>query len=294
VCRAWHDASSFDDDQEQLRLLLDLDNLSAADLATSWAWLRLHGSCVTGLSISSEAQPCWPAMEQLLLSPAIMGNQLTRLELLGKDTLVPLAPHLPRLPCLQYLGASITAGTVKQQGAWSLGWTCGENVYEAPDLGQLCPQLVGLHLTMDGRGMFDSAAFTAKHEFGQLLPVSLEELHLEGGRSDVNCRVLTHLTSLTRLTIDAQDITHGRCAVQAQGASWSEQSNSHISLKHCWTVQIGGGFQCRLCSTGGVTLQAAFAVCLLPRSLHTTCSPTSPITLACTTGTWSASPACSS
>jgi hypothetical protein len=245
VCRAWHDASSFEEDQEQLQLLLDLDNLSAADLATSWAWLHLHGSCVTGLSISSEAQPCWPAMEQLL-SPAIMGNQLTRLELLGKDTLVPLAPHLPRLPCLQYLRASITAAAPEQHGNVSSVWALRASLREQPpDLGYLCPQLVNLHLTVNVERLTrpaPPAAPTAKDELSQLFPASLKELNLEGSMSGVDCGVLTHLTSLARLTISAQTITRIRHLKGHIMVTTGYPPNGTwiTAAQHNWLIELSG------------------------------------------------------
>jgi hypothetical protein len=211
VCRAWRDAGSIQEDQEQLQLLLDIDNLCEADVATALAWLKLHGSCLTGLSISSELQPCWSIMEQLVVSADVMGNQLTRLELLGEDTLLPLVPHLLRLPHLQHLKASITATMLQQQGFTSMAWTLGKSVEEAPDLGQLCPQLAGLHLVVGGHGLSLPAAPTVKHPLSKLLPTSLRELHLEAERDVADCALLTHLISLARLTISASGSTHVRC-----------------------------------------------------------------------------------
>jgi hypothetical protein len=211
VCHAWRNASNLKEDDEHLQLSLHLDDLDEADLATSLAWLQCHGSCVTGLSVSSSLRPCWSVMEQTLVAPALCSSQLTRLELVASDTLLPLAPHLPKLPCLQLLQASITARVQQQQQQEGLALFCtsaGGHVDELPDIGELCPQLVRLHLNVqDGsRGVPTLATLLAgppivEHRLSQLLPSNLQELRLVARELRLDCADLLLLTAVTKLSI---------------------------------------------------------------------------------------------
>jgi hypothetical protein len=213
VCRGWREAGSLQQDDEHLELLLDLDNLIKAHLATSLAWLQRHGSCVTGLSISSKLKPCWSVMQQLVVSPVTIGNQLTRLELLGEDTLLPLVPHLPRLVGLKHLKACITGTTY---GATQVlasfrrhDFKSNSQVPEVLGLGQVCPGLTGLHLTVNGWGPSFEVT-TVDERVMQLLPANLQELHLESPYLAINCSHVTHVTGLTRLTLQAPRILRPR------------------------------------------------------------------------------------
>jgi hypothetical protein len=207
VCRTWRDASNVDEEDVQLQLELDLDDLSEPDLATSLSWLQLHGSSVSGLAVHTVYKPCWSIMEQTLVASALCSSQLTRLELMASDTLLPLAPHLPHLPHLQHLSASIWAKIMQQEGVASFCTDGGKCVEEPPDLGQLCPQLVSLELTMEG---WDKASLlsmpTADARLCRLLPTTLQQLRLATHNLRLDCSALKQLTALTKLVIESPSV----------------------------------------------------------------------------------------
>jgi hypothetical protein len=218
VCQSWRDASTYAGDNEQLQLLLDLDNLQGDDLESALAWLRQHGSCVTGLYVSGIATPCWSVMVQLLATPHTWSSTLTMLELDGRDTLVPLAPHLHQLPSLRHLTASMSCGAAEPHG--QMMWGSEMDQANPPDLRQQCPQLVSLDLelkrytrTLDVAGHLDACLFS-------LLPVGLQQLHLRAASMRVDAAHLTQLTALGLLTLEAWAVEH---ALELMGMSRLQQ-----------------------------------------------------------------------
>jgi hypothetical protein len=200
VCRAWRDAGA-EDDEDQLQLLLDLDNLKQADLESSMGWLQRHGTCVTGLSMDGIYVSCWPVMEQLLVAPCM---HLTSLALVGQDTLLPLAPHLQQLPSLRHLRASICHGRDWQGQMY---WGHQKKVADPPDLGQLCPGLHSLHLTLDRSGCSE-ASDMVHTRLSCLLPAKVQQLHLTLNRFSVDAALFTCLTAVRHLTLDTTRLEH--------------------------------------------------------------------------------------
>jgi hypothetical protein len=200
VCRLWRWASSYEEESEQLQLLLDLHNLQEAELKSCLAWIRQYGSCVTGLDVNGWRTPCWTIMEQLLVAPCSFGAHLSRLELDGEDTLQPLALHLQQLPLLQHLRASITYRG-QQQGEQEDGAHLQQYDATPADLTQLCPQLVSLNLRVDT--IHREWCFTPPPHawLSCLLPKGLQQLELYG--MTVDCAHLTQLTALQHLILGA-------------------------------------------------------------------------------------------
>lgn len=188
-------------DDEQLQLYLDLDKLEQRELDACVAWLRQHGSCVTGLTVEGlSIRSRWLSIEQALFSPSVFSSNITRLDL--KDTnLLALSPHLQQLPTLQHLGAHVSC--VITADPWQL---CdGDDVVEVPDLGLLCPQLVSLHLVAQPHDSSVEDSYLDHHVHPQLvllLPGSLERLHVEGDRFIWDGSHFTHLSAVGHMTLD--------------------------------------------------------------------------------------------
>jgi hypothetical protein len=207
VCQSWSSASSYAGDDEQLHLLLDLVELREQDLESSLAWLRQYGSCVTGMYISNIMEPsgCWPVLDQMLVTLQTFSSTLTHLELEGLDTLRSLAPLLRQLASLRHLSTSITYVDARDSAEAS-DHSFNMSEAAAPDLRQLCPHLVSLHLTMDPFWELQGVLYTTDTQLCSLLPVGLQQLHLTADYLVVDCRHLTELTALSALTLEVRDV----------------------------------------------------------------------------------------
>jgi hypothetical protein len=223
VCRSWRDETSSGNDEEGLQPLLCVHQVQPGDLEACLAWLQQHGGCVTSLSVTGPDRSywpdeglhglCWPFFSRLLVAPTAFGPHLTRLELQGKDTLLPLAPHLQQLPALQHLGASTTMKYMfKKKGFFCRNADRGKRAARLPDLEQLCPQLVSLHLTVHNQLCDNGSRYYAVDaRLSDLLPVGLQRLHLAGDWAcirEMDCARLTHLTALDHLTLQGVIMTH--------------------------------------------------------------------------------------
>jgi hypothetical protein len=183
------------------------------------AWLQQHGFCATGICISGR-ESCWYIAQLVLAVPNILGGSLTRLELGGEDTLLPLAPHLQQLPCLQHLRASISIrGLLFSRRHFCWDREDGERVAVLPDLRQLCPQLVSMYLKVDGGGG-RKRVLSLDDRLPQLLPVGLQQLHLEAMHKSCPASYFMQLTALGHLVLDGMRVGH---MAQLQGMSRLQQ-----------------------------------------------------------------------
>jgi hypothetical protein len=145
-------------------------------------------------------------MDQLLVAPNTFAPYLTRLELQGRDTLLDLAPYLQQLPALQHLGACITLKVGKRKGRFARA--SGRRVSALPDMDQLCPRLVSLHLTLNTLGVLGPTIVLVPSGLSRLLPLGLEQLHLAATGLMVDATHLTHLAALRHLTLAMTKVVH--------------------------------------------------------------------------------------
>jgi hypothetical protein len=219
VCRTWR-AASENWDWEPLRLLLDLDTLNEQQLSNAILWLTTHGGRVQHLGIKAYQQPASPVLQQLWAAPMAC---LTRLEVdvewQYENTLLDLAPLLPQLPRLQHLKASITIMGEQQQeeeedhfptmDGDGFGFFCTAGMQQqplpaVPVLEELCPQLQGLHLVINGDSDPDSGScWWMDPRLCMLLPFGLQQLHLEvvGRPVLLDTADLVGCTALQELTL---------------------------------------------------------------------------------------------
>jgi hypothetical protein len=213
VCRSWRDASSTLVDDEQLQLYVDLDKIGDS-LAACLGWLQRHGSSVAGLSMDGLRPHRWSFMEAQVFRPVVFGSSLTRLELMDTD-LQLLEGTLQQLPALQHLGAYLPGVTFSNPTDLIGDGINADLLADIPDLGQLCPQLVSLHLDLapppPGVSFAepDDDCFM-HHNLLRLMPGSLQQLHLAGEYLVVEGHHFLHMTALSHLTLDSRCLVDSR------------------------------------------------------------------------------------
>jgi hypothetical protein len=237
VCRQWRHAGCSSDEAEQLRLYLDVCNMSAAEFASACSWMSLHGTQVDVLIIEGPAAD----LDAFVRVPPAALRNLTRLEVLQQGSLALLAPMLEQLPHLRHLAASVWLGCDDAThlrhlaaGVWlgcddatdeseadeseagegegpgpkdAAGMFCDRRWtrWEAlPDMGHLCAQLTHLHLTLDT----EEPDLMVDPRLPELLPAHLQQLTLAVA-VPAGCYVptllqpssLEHLSGLRKLTL---------------------------------------------------------------------------------------------
>jgi hypothetical protein len=237
VCQRWREASN--DSEDVFQLLVDLPYMSEASISKASAWLSMYGQQVDvlvllarPLSLPEQAA----SMQKLQWFPAAAPamSHLTWLEVHSLDSLMMLAPVLGQLPQLKQLAAQVTmsrycpgkeehaevgeqAEVEDEGGKGGVFVDTERNVWkEVPDLTQVCPRLVNLHLhlTVDpGRHLL------VDHRLARLLPVHLQQLVLTGARNTaVRVSSLAHLSAVQQLTLRGVAVkgSAGRLAQQLE------------------------------------------------------------------------------
>jgi hypothetical protein len=212
VSKSWQQASS-EEDQEQLRLLVDVSQMSEEQLDSAAEWLGQYGQQVVTMDLchgkyTNDKEALQPAMQQLFQA-AVLREALTSVVLYINhsqyhtcDTLGDLMNLGLQLPNLQHLEASTDLAT-----------TWGSNILVAtakqlkagrpPPMQRLFPALTSLSLDLvprhDCHEKWDSL-------LPAVLPNTLQQLQLTSGNAhprmdlamDVN-KNLSHLPRLRRL-----------------------------------------------------------------------------------------------
>jgi hypothetical protein len=225
VCRQWRDASG--EEAEQLQLFLDLHFMSAEELARASSWMSVHGRHVNVLVMSAggagfEAPPtsCFPTLAAA--APAL--SRLRRLEVDQDNSLSLLEPVLGQLPQLQHLAADVTMQCDPRDAALQQDVVRGmfqdhqgHPWQELPELQQLCPQLIRLHLRLDSA----AGHVEVDERLPRLLPAALKHLALSARRPHhdnmyLHPGSLTHLSALQQLALDGVGVDEEQC--EALGA----------------------------------------------------------------------------
>jgi hypothetical protein len=219
VCKSWQEASP-EEDQEQLRLLVDVNQLSEEQLDNASEWLSQYGQQVVGLDLchgnwsNSSNSVLLPAMKQLFQA-APLREALTSLvlyinrpEWCSSNTLGDLVQLGLQLPNLQHLEASTDLGDTwvrRKMAASAREMAAGDPT----PMQRLMPALTSLSLHLVPLDGFDI-------EWEQLLPAvlprTLQQLQLSAGEnSGVNVELdpsefLAHLPQLRRLGLSRLDL----------------------------------------------------------------------------------------
>jgi hypothetical protein len=119
VCKRWCMASS-GADQEQLRLYMDVAELSDEQLDTAMEWVDLHGQQVVGVDLSQSSRAQWGSLQevvaqQLLDAPALLAGLTSitftyprhTMSRLACNTLGDLMLLSVQLPSLRHLQAAV-------------------------------------------------------------------------------------------------------------------------------------------------------------------------------------------
>jgi hypothetical protein len=148
----------------------------------------------------------------LFWQPAATLSRLKRLEVVQKHSLVMLAPVLGQLPQLQHLTAHVSMASDVQHAEVTLqgeveGVFIDESgaAWDPPDLQQLCPHLIHLHLTVVPDRPWP---LWVDARLPWLLPAPLQQLTLASWQHAcmVSAASLVHLTSLQQLTLAKMDV----------------------------------------------------------------------------------------
>lgn len=223
VCRQWRDANSNLGALEFLRLQLDLDEATDAQIAGASSWMALYGQHVKDLVVTGSLHQA--ATLDWLLQPAPTLTRLQRLEVHQKHSLALLAPVLGQLPELQHLAAHVgftwwLSGSKQLAGKVAFGAPFFANQHDLPwedlpNLQQLCPRLVNLELTLYA----DQWDFEMVHEqLSCLLPAGLHQLAIKGWSSKTMLQAssLMHLSALRGLKLDRVDVAAEGAAALVQ------------------------------------------------------------------------------
>jgi hypothetical protein len=209
VCRQWRDAGCSSDEAEQLRLYLDVCNMSVADFGYACSWMSLHGTQLDVLIV--DAQTTAPErLDAFVRLPADALRNLTWLRVLQPGSLALLAPMLEQLPHLRHLSAGVWLGFRDKSDASEADgepaaagvfcdqrWTRWSNL---PDMGHLCAQLTHLHLTLDAQG----CDLTVDPRLPELLPANLQQLSLGASRQPTG----VHPGSYVSVTLQPSSLAH--------------------------------------------------------------------------------------
>jgi hypothetical protein len=262
VCRQWQEASN--DDPESLQLFMDLSSMSEEDQDRARGWMATHGQHVEVLGMeASNYEPQHLKAWFWQSAPAL--TNLNRLEVEQQHSLALLAPVLGRLPQLQHRAAhvtmrvknriaarGITEGVFLEGGGnqWCFPWG------HPPDMQQLCPQLVCLHLTMHT----DEAWLLVDERLPMLLPARLQQLTLVGSSPhrpacQVDCQDLLHLKALQQLTLDRVWVTgRGVLGQQLQALQQVRCYNPATHrLEEVVALQLAPKVTAWQCSTSGLS-----------------------------------------
>jgi hypothetical protein len=207
ISRQWREAdSSSSGDAHPMQLLVDLAHLPHAELRKASDWLLKYGQHVEVLVVA--AGNSWQQVDFTpKVAPAL--TRLRRLEVEQPGSLVHLVPVLGQLPQLQHLAAHVSLVLHSQAGNEPPGGSV-EGVFTnqgrgpwttVPDLEQLCPQLVSLHLTITTDGGYRTRRMDDR--LPRLLPGRLQQLIL--ACHAYSCALLpsslSHLQALQELTL---------------------------------------------------------------------------------------------
>jgi hypothetical protein len=243
VSRQWRDAGHISDETEPQRLYLDSREYDR-DIKHISAWLSTHGKHVDVLIIDADMEESTWSFTQhhtqlnwFVGGPAAALQRLTRLDVMQRDSLALLAPVLGQLPQLQHLAANIrvapshsssTGGpsTVQLYSSTFVD-PHGEVLAELPDLPQLCPKLVHLHLNLQlwvnkGWEQPSIQGVAVDQRLHQVLPAYLQQLDLVNTKATewraLNCSMvvslssLSHLSALQRLVLSGVDVAQDQAA----------------------------------------------------------------------------------
>jgi hypothetical protein len=217
VCRQWKDASS-DEEAQPLQLFLDLQYISLPDMLRAATWMAKHGQQMEVVVIDGRAVQLvhegWLHIQLLLLCTC---QNLRRLELQHEHSLALLAPVLGQLPQLQHLAAAVAMEVWDQSEDENEGGEAAQvqegefwaqkEVLKVPDMGQLCPQLTYLSVTLEANG----DTVRVDERLPRLLPPTLQQLALSNGTRVhtyplVPSRHLSHLTALQQLRLEGVEV----------------------------------------------------------------------------------------
>jgi hypothetical protein len=184
--------------------------MSDADIARAFSWMAAHGQQVQSLVLraSIEQQPLPP---DLFSRAAPSLSSITWLEVAQRHSLVLLAPVLGQLPQLKHLAVQVDLGRHPDSDKeddefdgdpyWGFFLDQDGNMLPVPDMGQLCPQLEHLSLTVNAVADW----LCIDSDLAGLLPAGLQVLRLQAEWHAGVCldaADLEYATALQQLTLD--------------------------------------------------------------------------------------------